>query len=82
MAKGNHSPKPRVPNTTPWQDRTTVPLFDAAKILGIGRSTAYQSALDGEIPVLTFGRRKLVPVAWLKRAVEAEWANLPKPEAA
>jgi hypothetical protein len=65
-----------------WRDRPTVPLWPiAGKVLGIGRSTAYESAERGEIPVLTFGRRKVVPTAWLKKAVEAEWAtnNLPKP---
>jgi hypothetical protein len=57
-------------NDTPWQERPTVPLPEAAQILGIGRGTAYASADAGEIPTLTFGRRKVVPTAWLKRKIE------------
>jgi hypothetical protein len=86
MPKGNPSPKRRVPETRPWQERLTVPLPEAAQILGIGRSTAYLSAEAGEIPVLTFGRRKVVPTAWIKKAIEGPdrpvFAEAPAGEAA
>lgn len=60
------------PSKTPWQDRPTVPLPEAAQILGIGRGTAYEAAKAGDIPVLTFGRRKVVPTAALKRMLKLE----------
>ena len=54
-----------------WQDRPTVDLLEAAEVLGIGRTTAYRVA-GTEIPVLTFGRRKVVPTTWLKKALGLE----------
>lgn len=50
--------------TTSTQPRT-VSVEDAARILGIGRSLAYQLANDGQIPTLRLGRRLLVPRARL-----------------
>jgi excisionase family DNA binding protein len=46
----------------------TVP--EAGKRLGIGRSSAYQAAANGEIPTIRIGRLVLVPVAALERMVE------------
>ncbi|HEY8776308.1 MAG TPA: helix-turn-helix domain-containing protein [Gaiellaceae bacterium] len=43
----------------------TVSVPEAAALLGIGRSSAYQAARTGEIKTITIGRRKLVPKAWL-----------------
>lgn len=48
-------------------DRPTVDLPDAARLLGISRGMAYKAANDGTLPVLTFGRRKVVPTAHLRR---------------
>jgi excisionase family DNA binding protein len=41
----------------------TVTVEQAAKLLGIGRSTAYQLVHTGDIPSLRLGRRIVVPVA-------------------
>ena len=35
--------------------RQTVSIAEAAKILGIGKATAYRLVKSGEIPVLKFG---------------------------
>lgn len=43
----------------------TVPIPFAGKQLGIGEVRAYQSAREGEIPTLSFGHAKRVPVAAL-----------------
>lgn len=47
-------------------DATTHPLTltveQAAKVLGIGRSTAYELVHTGDIPSLRLGRRLVVPV--------------------
>ena len=44
---------------------TTVPL--AGKVIGLSRNGAYDAARRGEIPTLDFGRRKVVPTAWLRQ---------------
>lgn len=41
----------------------TVTVEEAAKLLGIGRSTAYELIHTGDIPSLRLGRRLVVPVA-------------------
>jgi excisionase family DNA binding protein len=42
-------------------------IQEAAKILRIGRSAAYEAVRTGELPVIQFGRRKLVPRAALEK---------------
>lgn len=43
----------------------TITVPQAGAVLGISRGGAYRAAADGELPVLTIGRRLLVPVAGL-----------------
>jgi excisionase family DNA binding protein len=40
--------------------RLTFTVTEAAEILGIAKTTAYQSVLRGELPSLTFGRRIVI----------------------
>lgn len=47
---------------------TTVPL--AGKALGLSRNGSYEAAARGEIEVLTFGRKKVVPTAWLRKKLQ------------
>jgi excisionase family DNA binding protein len=51
------------PNPT----KLTVTVEEAAKLLGIGRSAAYQAAKTGELPVIKLGRKLLVPIVQLER---------------
>ena len=51
---------------------TTVPL--AGKALGLSRNGSYEAALRGEIEVIEFGRKKVVPTAWLRRKLQIEEA--------
>lgn len=44
---------------------TTVP--EAGKVFGLARNQAYEAAARGEIKTLKFGRRLVVPTAWLRR---------------
>ena len=37
------------------------------RFFGVGRSAAYEAARRGEIPTVQIGRKKLVPVAAVKR---------------
>lgn len=48
------------------EEKMVYTIQEFARILGIGRSLAYELARRGEIPVVELGRRKLIP----KNAVE------------
>ena len=47
------------------EDRLTVTVEEAASLLSLGRTAAYEAARRGEIPTRRLGRRLLVPVAAL-----------------
>jgi excisionase family DNA binding protein len=47
------------------RERRTCSIEEAAKLLGIGRSTAYAAARDGSLPTLRISHRLLVPTAKL-----------------
>ena len=42
--------------------RVTLTIEETAKLLGIGRSAAYEAARRGELPSRRLGRRVVVPV--------------------
>lgn len=42
--------------------RATITVNEAALLLGIGRSAAYEAARRGQLPTRRVGRRLLVPV--------------------
>ena len=46
-------------------ERLTVSVEDAARLLGISRGLAYEAARRGELPTVRLGRRLLVPRAQL-----------------
>lgn len=48
-------------------ERATVTIEEAARILGIGRASAYEAARTGQIPTLRLGAKRLVVP---KRALE------------
>lgn len=53
--------------------RATITVEEAGQLLGIGRGKAYECARNQEIPCLSLGRLKLVPVPALLRMLgEAE----------
>jgi len=55
---------------TPMQP-ATVTVEEAARILGIGRQTAYDLARQGKLPVLRLGKKRLVvPKIALQRMLE------------
>lgn len=57
----------RKPSKKSWQDRPTVSVEEAVEILDIGRGTAFAAAKRGELKVLKFGRRMVVPTRELER---------------
>lgn len=44
------------------EDRLTVTVEEAASLLSLGRTAAYEAARRGEIPTRRLGRRLIVPV--------------------
>jgi excisionase family DNA binding protein len=48
----------------------TVSVPEAGRLLGVGRSCAYEAAERGEIPVIRIGRLKRVPKLVLKAMLE------------
>jgi excisionase family DNA binding protein len=52
-------------------DRLTVTVEEAARMLGIGRGTAYDAVRRGDVPSIRVGHRILVPRAPLLELVGA-----------
>lgn len=53
-----------------------VSVKEAAELIGLSRAFAYELVKAGEIPVVAFGRRRVVPTCWLydrAEAAAAEW---------
>lgn len=48
----------------------TVSVDEAARMLGVSRAALYPRITSGEIPSVTLGRRRLVPVEGLREWVE------------
>ena len=71
--------------TRPDGERLAIAVEEAAHLLGISRSLAYELCARGELPTIRLGRRLVVP----KRAlfemienVEANWSTPPDPSSA
>lgn len=58
----------------PETGAATLTLDEAARVLGIGRSTAYELVQRGEFPVrvLKVGKRRVVPKVLLERFLLGE----------
>jgi excisionase family DNA binding protein len=54
----------------------TLTVEQAAKLLGIGRSTAYELVHTGDIPSLRLGRRIVVPVNRLAQMIGCDRSPL------
>ena len=52
--------------------RRTHTMDETARVLGVGRTAAYDAARRGEIPTIRVGRRLLVPAAALDRLLTGE----------
>jgi excisionase family DNA binding protein len=50
--------------------RSTYDVDEAARILGIGRSAAYEAVRRGEIPSIRLGKRVVVPRMALEKMLE------------
>ena len=52
-------------------ERLTLSVPEAAKVLGIGRNLCYDRVKTGEIPAIRIGRRILVPLSALEKFLAA-----------
>ena len=52
------------------EERLTVSVKEAAHLLGIGRSAAYEAVRSGEIPSIKIGRRILIPMRAIERMLD------------
>ena len=50
--------------------RLCISVPEAAEMLGISRNFAYELAKRGELPIMQFGKRKLIPRAALEKMLE------------
>jgi hypothetical protein len=51
-------------------ERLTISVPEAGRRLGLGRNASYEAARRGEIPVLKFGKKLVVPIVALARKLE------------
>jgi excisionase family DNA binding protein len=54
------------------QERLAFSITEAAALLGVGRTLAYQMAKSGELPTVRLGRRVVVPRAQLEQLLAGE----------
>jgi excisionase family DNA binding protein len=50
-----------------WDDRDVFTIEEAGEILLISRGSAYAAARSGDLPVISVGRRRLIPRLALER---------------
>ncbi len=53
-------------------DPIAVSVKDAAKALGIGRTSIYALIRDGRLEVIKLGRRTLIKVASIRRLIDRQ----------
>ena len=56
--------------TEKLMESATLSVEETAKVLGIGRNSAYEGVRTGEIPSIRIGKRILVPRLALERILE------------
>ena len=61
------------------EQKLTLSVEEAARILGIGRSLAFEMVRQNKIASLRFGRRIVIPVKALEKLIEDAIASNEKP---
>ncbi|MBS3946875.1 MAG: helix-turn-helix domain-containing protein [Dethiobacter sp.] len=52
------------------QDKILINVSEAAKLLGLGKTFTYELIGQGQLPVVRFGKRVLIPVKHLSLYIE------------
>lgn len=60
-----------------FPDKKTLSVAEAAKILGVGRGSVYNSIRTGELPSLKLGTRILIPTSKLRLIVDGNAIDQP-----
>jgi len=71
-AEAGHGPRGAAGVVAPVENRLVYTVEEAATLLGISRSFAYEAVQNGQIPSMRIGRRILVPKAALERFLAAQ----------
>ncbi len=58
-----------------WEERATLTIEEAARVLGISRKLAYRLARQGGLPAVRLGRRWVISRAALERLLELPQAE-------
>ena len=58
----------------------TISVEEAAKVLGIGRNSAYEAARNGQLPVIKIGKLLRIPVVALERMLSEAKPTAPEDE--
>lgn len=53
-------------------ERQTYTIAEAARILGVSKETLYKAAARGDLPHIRFGKRVLIPRAFIERLLCGE----------
>ena len=60
---------------TAIEKRLCLTVPEAAELLGISRNFAYELVKQGQLPVIRFGKRLLIPRVALEKMLEKEGPN-------
>jgi hypothetical protein len=63
---------PSLPKAGDWRQRMTITIPEYARIVGVGRNTAYEAARAGEVATIKVRGRVLVCVPALMRQLEGK----------
>lgn len=63
------------PPPEPKPFAATVTVTEAARILGISRTTAYEAVRHGSLPSIRVRRRIVIPRSWLDEMLSGEHAD-------
>jgi excisionase family DNA binding protein len=72
LSSVNQVPEEGQSLAAPVEDRLVFSVPEAAKLLGVSRSYAYEAIANGDIPAIHIGRRILVPKAALQKLLSGE----------
>ena len=59
-----------LPRHSAMEKRLCITVPEAAEMLGISRNFAYELVKQGQLPVIRFGKRLLIPKVALERMLE------------
>ena len=72
VAKNSGGGRRALPRRADIGERLCVSVPEAAKMIGISRNFAYELVNQKQLPVIRFGKRKLIPRVALEKRLEKE----------